>query len=284
MIFIAILIYVLGVLAPQWILKSKYFDLKETFSWKYSFFKLSGLLCSFLFAFILILILTLTNKDRFVLNKDAIYGLEFSETMKNYGFENGDKIVSINGQEVDRVSNIIKQIILTSGKTNIKTFRGENSIEIIIEDKEKLPIIQNSDLGHIKPIMQPFPISNNIFEQVKISEKRFGISNVFENYGNIWKYIMQLNPLQNKTYQNIGGFIAISKIQNGRGYFMLLAICSVFIGILSFLPLPGFSLGEFIISIFEKIRRDNINKRTLNLIRVISISLLIILISINIYM
>ena len=119
MIFLAILVHVLGNLSPKWILKEKFEDSVNNYSWNSSLFKLSGLLASVMCSFILISAITLTSKDKFVENKNAIYGLEFSETMKKMGFEDGDQIVSINDQEIDRVSNIIKQIILETGDVKI---------------------------------------------------------------------------------------------------------------------------------------------------------------------
>jgi membrane-associated protease RseP (regulator of RpoE activity) len=275
MIFLAILIHVLGNLCPKWILKDNYHILQNNFSWKSSILKLSGLLTSLLFAFILISVHTLTSKDRYIENKNAIYGLEFSETMKAYGFENGDKIVSINGQGIDRVSEIIKCILLASGDVKVLVDNDNNSKELIIKDSDKYAIIKNVNLTHVKAKIQPNSCTRMDFKEVQITVTRFGVSKIFENFGYMWKQVTHLLSPKNSTYGQVGGFITISQIRNIHGYLLLLAFNSIFIGIVNLLPLPGFSLGNLLVSIIENNRRRLFNHRIMKIVRAASLSLAI---------
>ena len=282
MIVIAILLHVFGDLAPKWILKKNYID-QNNYSWMYSVLKISGLVISFLFAFLLIAGITMTNKDRFIENKNAIYGLEFSETMKNFGFENGDKIVSINGHKIDRVSNIIKQIILESGEVQTEITRNENCKMLTIKEQDKFAIIRSGSIEHIKVKMQPDNINNSDFKKIEITELRFGFSKVFENFSNMWNHVILLISPRASAYNQIGGFIVFSNVDNIRGYLMILSLCSIFIGILNFIPLPGFDLGNCLISVLENIRRKRFEKRIIRVLQIVSVSLIATLILIKIY-
>lgn len=77
----------------------------------------------------------LFEKSYYIENKDAIYGLEFSNTMQELGFKNGDKIISINNQPVKKISEITNMILLNPN-TIIKIKRNNNYTELKISDSE----------------------------------------------------------------------------------------------------------------------------------------------------
>lgn len=106
MIVIAVILYVLMNLVPKWILKEKFEEFENNFSWKIPLLKLTGLFFSICLAFLLTLGITTSTKDKFIENKNAIYGFEFSCTMKEFGFQDSMKIIAINGEETERVSDI----------------------------------------------------------------------------------------------------------------------------------------------------------------------------------
>lgn len=284
MIFIAILLLILGNLAPKWILKRKYIDLKDNFNWKSSIVKFSGITTCLLLAFALTIGVTLTSKDRFVLNKNAIYGLEFSEEFKAIGFENGDKIIHINEINVDRVSDIIEQIIFSQPDVKVEIIRKNIHDTLIIDENDIYSIINSKNINHVKVKMQPDSIFGNNLKKIEISESSFGLLNAFENFIHTWKYVISLIIPQNSAYDNMGGFPSITKDTNIQGYLMILVLNLIFIGIVNFIPLPGFNFGDFIISVSENHRKKHYNKRFIKLIKIISISFMIILIVIIILM
>ena len=112
MTVLAIIIYVLLNLAPKWMLKEKYIQMENDFNWKIPFIKLTGFDFSFFIAFLLIFGITKSTKDTYIENKNAIYGLEFNNTLEEMGFQDSMKIKSINGEEIEKVSDIVKRIII----------------------------------------------------------------------------------------------------------------------------------------------------------------------------
>jgi len=128
MIIISILIHILGNQFPNRILPKAKQD--------NPILKLSGLFIDFLVAFlILFFIHLLSPKNYYIENNDAIYGMEFNETMEKLGFEDGDKIISINNQPVKDISKISIDIIMNPNSI-IKISRNNHYRKLIVNDNQ----------------------------------------------------------------------------------------------------------------------------------------------------
>ena len=280
MIFISILIHVLGNLAPKWIFKEYYLSERNKFSWKYSLFQLSGLLTTFLFVFIFVSISTLTSKERFIENKNAVYGLEFSETMESIGFVDGDRIESINGNKLNRVSEILIELLLPDGEVKVRINNNGKIKELTINDSDKIAIMNSRGSKHLKAIMEPIGHNGNDFDKIEISEVSKGISQIPATFGFMWNQVIRLISPNDRE---VGGFKSISEVGSLIGYFTLLAFFSMFLGVLNFLPLPGFSVGNLALTIIEKNRGKHFSKMVLYILQSLSITMVILFIIISVY-
>jgi ribosomal protein S13 len=273
MIFIAIIIYVLFNLAPKWILKEKYKLFEDKFSWKIPFMKLTGFGFSILFAFLLTSGITITTKDKFIENKNAIYGFEFNSLMKELGFQDSMKIKSINGEEIDRVSDIVKKILLENDEIEVVVEKSGIQSKIRLSEADKISIMQNPKTNHIVPIRYD-PNGEN---EIIITTKNYGFSEILNRFGTLWEQaVILINPIPS-PYPGLGGFVAISTIKDVRGYLMVLSITLIILVILNLLPLPGFSIGNFAISVIETLRKKQYNKKRKHIIGWISIFLIIVI-------
>jgi len=70
------------------------------------------------------------------------FGITTNETGEKIGFQNGDKIISINGENFERFKDIQKEILLSDEKT-VQIERNGNKSEVIISDKEIKSIIES---------------------------------------------------------------------------------------------------------------------------------------------
>ena len=77
---------------PKWILKERYNQLENNFNWTIPFTKLTGFVFCFFFSFLLIFGITISTKDTYIENKNTIYGLEFNNTMEEFGFQDSMEI------------------------------------------------------------------------------------------------------------------------------------------------------------------------------------------------
>jgi len=273
MIIIALLFHKLGHYFPSWITKDKLNELRTQLEWRQVFVEMSGVITNFVLAFLIIFVITVTNREKYLLNENAIYGVEFSDVLKNIGFENGDKIISINNQKVVRFSDILKSIIIENGDVNVLIHRGNDEKLIIISDSDKLDIMRNHSTSHITPKLRPDSVSDLAVNYLRYNERQQGIMDAFATFSNSIK--MSLSYLS--PNQPIGGFVAIKKVTNIKGYFYLLAICSIFIGFINLIPLPGLDMGNTLIALLEKSRKRNFNGRLLKIIRIVCSSLIVII-------
>ena len=277
MIIPALIIFILGRLIPIWIFKDNELELNSHPSWRYVLTKMSGSASSFLFAFIIVIILTLTGHEKYLLNKNAIYGIKCSQIANDVGFRDGDKIISINNQQVERFSDIIQKIVLEEGTVRVIVQRGENVDTIKISNKDKLDIMRLKTNDFFVPKTQPDSISNTTYKQLFFTESKLGLKRAFSTYGLMIKQINIIFSPRHHDLENIGGFITISpKVLKSLS--MILAMCLILIGLINLLPLPGLDLGNAIIALSEKIRGKRFNKRTMTILKAVCIAVMILII------
>jgi hypothetical protein len=277
MIVVAIIIFVLLNLAPKWILREKYNQLEDNFNWKIPFVKLTGLVFSLFLAFLLIFGITKSTKDTFIENKNAVYGLEFNNTMEDFGFQDSMKIKSINGEEIDRVSDIVKKIIIESGDIEVSVEKCGIQAKIVLSDSDKILLMQNHKTKPIVPIM----FDSNGENEIVLTTKSYGFSDVIDRFGTLWKQALILINPNPSAYKRLGGLVAVSKVNNFRGYLMVFSSNLITIGIINMLPLPGFSIGNFVISAIETLRKRLYNKKLKRIIGWISILLVIVILAVS---
>lgn len=263
MIVVSILIHFLGNYLPKWILsKAKQNN---------PFLKLSGLFVDFFTAFlILFLIHLLSPKAYYIDNKDIIYDLEFNETMLQLGFENGDKIISINNQPIKNISEITNLILLNPNSI-IK--RKNDYKELKISDSEAMKILQ-SEGTPIKAKLKPNTKEGKI-QEIKQTQEKFSFEKVLKNFQHNIKEAYDF-IIPKKDYKKVGGIGATSK--SFIGQISLLPFYCIIVGLLNLLPLPGFSLGNFIISFIELKRGKAFNLKKKNIVSLCTVCFVIIFI------
>lgn len=280
MIIIALIFHKLGHYFTSWITKDKLNELRTQLEWRQVFVEMSGVITNFVLAFLIIFVVTLTSKEKYLLNENAIYGIEFSDVLRNIGFKNGDKIISINNKRIVRLSDILKSIIIETGDVNVLVHRGVDEKLITIHDSDKLEIMRNNATSHITPKLRPDSVSDLAVNYLRYNERQQGITDAFASFSNSIK--MSLSYLS--PNQTIGGFVTINKVTSIKGYLYLLALSSLFIGFVNLIPLPGLDMGNALIALLEKSRKRNFNGRRLKIIRIVCSSLIVIILLATIYL
>jgi len=112
-------------------------------------------------------------------------------------------------------------------------------------------------------------------QKIKLAQEKFSFGKVLENYQNNIKGIYNLiNPI--KDYKKISGMRSVSK--GFIGQMSMLSFCSTIIGVLNLLPLPGFSVGNFIISFVESRRGKVFDLKKKNILGLSTILIVILVI------
>jgi membrane-associated protease RseP (regulator of RpoE activity) len=283
MILIALLIHLLGHYLPVWPTKVKLREFRSQFTWKQILIELAGTFANFIIAFIIILIVTLSGSEKYLLNKNAIYGINCSEEAKRIGFRDGDKVNTINNHPVIKFSDILKNIISEPGSSQVDVIRGDSDIVIDVSEQEKMALMKGESNLHFSPKIMPDSSIKAIPKQLEYTESQKELKDVFATFKLSIKMISSYIFRENANVKGIGGFIAITGVESLRGLFFLLALCSIFIGLLNLLPIPGFDVGNALIALIEKTRKRKFNVRVTRIIRFVCIGVVALYFIVMIY-
>jgi membrane-associated protease RseP (regulator of RpoE activity) len=271
MIIIVIIFYLILNNTPKWILKANYQKLEKSFSWKIPFLKITPLIFSFLFAFLIVSSVTLSTEKKFIENKNAIHGLKFKNYMHSLGFKDNMKITSINNEKIDKVSDILMKILNENDKSIVSVERNGIKENIVLDYSDRTLLIQNFTTDAIIPIKY----DSNGENEIVISSKNQNFSDAYYMFHNLWKQAVKLVNPNIPNYNGLGGFISFSKVNSFRGYLIFFSYVLILFGIINTLPIPGFSLGNILISTIETIRKKAFEKKRLRIIRFSSIILVV---------
>jgi len=277
MLLIALILHLLGHYIFQKITKTKAKEFRDSLNGNKPLFEMSGVIMNFVIAFSIILVITFTIKEKYLLNENAIYGVECNSIAKEKGFADGDKFISINNKQINRFSEITKSIIFDPGITKISIERDRNLVEVNLTEDDKYDIMSSGTLSLFKAKTTPNVISNEEVKELVYTEKNKSIGKSFSTFFSSAKIFVNLFNPYRVAYKGINGFISI---KGGVANWYTLALCSYFIGLINLMPLPGLDIGNTIIAIIENKRMRKFNSKTMRLLRIGSpIVLVIILIS-----
>ena len=71
--------------------------------------------------------------EKYIANKDMVYGYAFSDLGKQIGFRNGDKILAIDGKEVKKYKSIYFQLI-TQKNADVMVLRGGDTVQVRVDE------------------------------------------------------------------------------------------------------------------------------------------------------
>jgi len=105
-------------------------------AWQRLLIMVGGVVVNFILAFFIYAMILFTWGQEYVPVKNAIYGFEFCETALKNGFQNGDKIISVDGVEYEMMGDVVAHIAL------------ENARQVIIErDGQQMELIMPTDFA-----------------------------------------------------------------------------------------------------------------------------------------
>jgi len=84
--------------------------------WQRLLIMVGGVTVNFIMALFIYAMVLFVYGNEYIPVKNAIYGFEFSETALKNGFENGDRIISVDGVEYEMMSEVENQIIFNNAR------------------------------------------------------------------------------------------------------------------------------------------------------------------------
>ncbi len=271
MILLSILFQNLGKFLCLKLFKTTLKEVRQQWSWKRFVYEFSGTTFIFLVIFIPYTSYLLSQEKVYLANDDLVYGIEANETAENLGFEDGDKLVSLNGERIKKIEGRYFTIeLVLSDDTFIDIDRNGEQIRLHISDEDKRKILDDRS-GFITP---RFPEKlEPTHENYSIPETISSFYKVIEGAGSQLKHsLLPTQPING--YQSIPRFHTIEIVDFITGYFVFQNATAILIW-LNLLPIPGLDMGNAIIALVERKRKKPFSPKKLRIIQFIGIGLLI---------
>jgi len=103
-------------------------------SWQRLIIMIGGVLFNLILALVLYSAVLFVWGEQYLPTKNAKYGIAVSQTGKEMGLRNGDKIISVDGKEVEDFYKIVPVIVLNGAKT-IEVKRNEETVVVPVKDE-----------------------------------------------------------------------------------------------------------------------------------------------------
>ncbi len=136
-------------------------------AWQRLLIMLGGVMMNFLFAMIIYIGILYAWGESYLPTANVKYGISVNETGKEIGFQNGDKILSVENQIVENFSAVIPTIVLDNAKT-VQVERNGQKTDVEINDADLALLLKSKSV--ISPRM-PFEIKIGRIEKESPADK-----------------------------------------------------------------------------------------------------------------
>ena len=112
--------------------------------------------------------------ESYMANADAKWGYEFNEAAERMGFRDGDKVLSVDGEELDAVGDLRSMLLLTEGDREVVVERGGEKLTLNIPFDEMLAMRRNREYEDLYTLRVPFIIDSIASESAAAAGLRVG--------------------------------------------------------------------------------------------------------------
>ena len=123
-------------------------------AWQRLLIMLGGVVMNFIFAFLIYIAVLYVWGSPYLPTANLKYGIEVNETGKAIGFENGDKILSVDGQYIENFGKIVPMIVLDNAKT-VQVERNGQKMDIEISTSDLALLLKSK---RVMDARMPFDI------------------------------------------------------------------------------------------------------------------------------
>ncbi len=127
-------------------------------TWQRLLMMLGGVLVNFVSALFIFWMLLYTWGESYMPLSEAKFGMQFPQVMQNIGFENGDKILGVDGKEVETVKQVTDPILF--GECNkVNVLRGNETVDITIPQEFFRQILE-SETPYLLTFLMPVVVDS----------------------------------------------------------------------------------------------------------------------------
>ena len=201
---------------------------------------------------------------------------------KDYDIRQGDRIVSVNGQEIKYVDQLVPLLQQNSNQT----------IEVeLIRDSFRIKKTLNVNEDGILGIMHGATVQNMVdLGLMKVSNNSYsflesiavGTNNFVSFMGFYFDQLVAIFNPSTGAYKGLGGFIAIGNIfpstWDWQSFWNTTALLSVMLGVLNLLPIPALDGGHAMFLVYEMVSGRKPSDKFMETVQVIGFIILLALV------
>lgn len=174
---------------------------------------------------------------------------EISETSPNKDLDirKGDKVIGINGKEVEYIQDARPILRNSAGQTvNVAMLRGKDTVCIDM---------QVDTTGAIGVFLNTPEVTKR--EYSLLASIPGGCRKAWDTIGGYLQDLKLVFTPSTEAYKSVGSFIAIGQIfpssWDWYSFFNILALLSIMLGVMNLLPIPALDGGHMVFTIYEMI-------------------------------
>lgn len=143
-------------------------------AWQRFIVMIAGVTMNVLLAMIIYSGIRYVSGESYMANEDVKWGYVFNDTAKAMGFQDGDKVVSIDGNAIDDVNDIRAQLLLTKDARTVVVNRGGEQVEFTIPFESLLEMRRNRQYEDLYTLRIPFIVDSLASESAQAAGLQVG--------------------------------------------------------------------------------------------------------------
>ena len=129
-------------------------------AWQRLLVMVAGVMMNVLLAIVIYCAVCYTWGDSYFSNQDAKWGYNFNPTAHEMGFRDGDRFVSIDGEEIDNVMRVQNDLLITDGGRRVVVERGGEPVTLDIPFESLLRMRQEKAYEDLFTLRLPFIVDS----------------------------------------------------------------------------------------------------------------------------
>ena len=129
-------------------------------AWQRFLVMIAGVVMNVLLAIIIYCGICYTWGDTYLANEDARWGYDFNEAGHELGFRDGDRILTIDGQPVEKIQDIVTALLITEGDRQVRVLRDGAETDLTLPLDDLIAMRQKKGYEGFLTLRYPFIVDS----------------------------------------------------------------------------------------------------------------------------
>ena len=178
-------------------------------AWQRFLVMIAGVVMNLLLAVAIYIGISYTWGTTYLSNEDVKWGYNFNEAGHKLGFQDGDRIVSVDGQKIDDFLEILNAMVITDADRRVVVDRQGRQIELTLPLDELIAMRQNKGYEGLLVPRQPFVIDSVVAPTAAMLRPGDEIVGVDELAG------VEYPPYRQHIQAHAGDSVTLHVLRNG---------------------------------------------------------------------